>query len=98
MGDLLVVASQFIDLPPAHVDFAGPMERTIESAVRIRYSEQEPASSYRVEHRGYWFYVDDADLTSRAFLEGMVWMYESRVGSRQAGDAAPQLVLPVGGG
>ena len=98
MGDLLAIAGQFIELPASHAEFAMPMERTIESSVRILSSEQEPSSSYRVEHRGYWFYVDDSDLRSRAFLEAMVWMYESRVGSRQAGDAAPQLVLPVGGG
>jgi len=51
-----------------------------------------------VQHRGYWFYVDDSELESKMFLEAMVAAYLSRVGSKQAGDAGPQVVLPVGGG
>jgi hypothetical protein len=66
--------------------------------IRIRSAEQEPSFPYRVQHRGYWFYVDDSELESKMFLEAMVAAYLSRVGSKQAGDAGPQVVLPVGGG
>jgi hypothetical protein len=48
--------------------------------------------------RGYWFYVDDSDTESKVFLRFLVGLYKSRIGSRQAQDAAPQLVLPIGGG
>ena len=50
------------------------------------------------EHRDHWFYVDDSDTESKVFLRLLVGLYKSRIGTRQAQDAAPQLVLPVGGG
>jgi hypothetical protein len=42
--------------------------------------------------------VDDSEVESKIFLEAMVAAYSSRLGSKQAGEAAPQVVLPVGGG
>ncbi len=103
MGDMINVATRFVDVPAAHAEMvAAPAMVTAGPAgiptVRIRSSQEEPPFPYRVQHRGYWFYVDDYDLESRMFLEIMVAAYSSRVGSKQADDAAPQLVLPVGGG
>ena len=97
IADLLIIAGQFVDVPAAHAKIVPPIKRTLESPVRILSSEQEPPFPYRVQHRGYWFYVEDSDLMSREFLEVMVGVYTSRIGSKQAEDAAPQLVLPVGG-
>jgi hypothetical protein len=42
--------------------------------------------------------VDDSELESRLLLEPLVAAYSSRVGTRQAGDAEPRVVIPVGGG
>jgi hypothetical protein len=42
--------------------------------------------------------VDDTELGSKVFLEMMVAAFSSRVGSKQAGDDSPEVVLPVGGG
>lgn len=103
MGDMINVATRFVDVPAAHTEIvaapamvtSGPLRIP---PVRIRHSLAEPPFPYRVQHRGYWFYVDDNDLESRIFLEIMVAAYSSRVGSRQADDAGPQIVLPVGGG
>ena len=66
-------------------------------AIIIHSSKDEPAFQYRIQHRGYWFYVDDTELESKMFLEALVAAYSSRVGSKQAGDEKPQVVLPVGG-
>ena len=41
---------------------------------------------------------DDTDLNSRVFLEAMVAAYTSRVGSQQAGERQPDVVIPIGGG
>ena len=60
-------------------------QSSVMSSVRIRSTKEEPAFPYRVQHRGYCFYVDDADINSRVFLEAMVAAYSSRVGSKLAG-------------
>jgi hypothetical protein len=70
----------------------------VQSLVRIRSSEETPPSPYRIQHRGYWFYIDDSDPDSKMFFETLVAAYSSRVGSKEAGDEKPQIVLPLGGG
>lgn len=103
MSDVLFIAAQFVDVPEVHADIvqsvraltlaglAGPL-------LRIHTSERQPAFPYRVEHRGQWFYVDDADLRSKAVLEVLVTAYMTRIGAEPESGATPQLVLPVGGG
>jgi hypothetical protein len=91
-----------VDIPADHEDIVQPLvPRATESvrfpAITIHSSKEEPAFPYRIKHRGYWFYVDDTELESKMFLEALVAAYSSRVGSKQAGDEAPQVVLPVGG-
>ena len=103
MIDVMNLATRFVDVPTAHsgiVPPIGPLPRdsSLISSVRIRSSLEEPSFPYRVQQRGYWFYIDDSEIDSKVFLEAVVAAYSSRVGSKQAGDAAPQVVLPVGGG
>jgi len=102
MADVLVLATQFVEVPTAHAKIVPPIDPIaggpeVLSSLRIRSSEKEPPFPYRIRHRGYWFYVDDSDLQSKMFLEAMVAAYTSRVGSKQATDAGPQIVLPAGG-
>jgi hypothetical protein len=102
MLDALSLAARVVDVPEDHAAIVPTLEpwpgdRATGSRVRIRSSREQPDFPYRVRHRGYWFYVDDADLESKLFLEAMVAAYTSRVGSREATDATPQIVLPVGG-
>ncbi len=102
MGDMINLATRFVDVPATHTGIVATAATFTAGtygipSVRIRSSQQEPRFPYRVQHRGYWFYVDDSDLESKVFLEGMVTAYSSRVGTKQADDAAPQIVLPVGG-
>lgn len=103
MADALVLATHFVEVPTAHTKIVPPIDPIagdpeLLSSIRIRSSEKEPPFPYRTRHRGYWFYVDDSDLQSKMFLEAMVAAYTSRVGSKQATDAGPQIVLPAGGG
>jgi hypothetical protein len=100
MLDVLSLAARFVEVPAEHQEIIPPLQpwpgmRT--AAVKIRSSKKEPPFPYRVQHRGYWFYVEDTDLGSKAFLEALVAAYTSRVGSKEATDEAPQIVLPVGG-
>ena len=64
--------------------------------LHIRSSASEPAFQYRIQHRGYWFYVDDSEIESKAFLEAVVAAYSSRLGWKQSSEGQPQVVLPVG--
>lgn len=103
MGDVLNLATHFVDVPAEHAGIVPPLEITVSessvmSSVRIRSSKEEPVFPYRVQHRGYWFYVDDTEINSKVFLEAMVAAYSSRVGSKQVGEDTPQVVIPVGGG
>jgi hypothetical protein len=102
MVDAIGLAARVVDVPEAHSGMVPglelwPGESTTDAKVRIGHSRERPDFPYRVQHRGYWFYVDDTDLNSKVFLEAMVAAYTSRIGSQQAGQASPQIVLPVGG-
>jgi hypothetical protein len=102
MVDVIGLATRFVEVPAEHGNIVPAVQPPAEGAValppiRIRSSAERPPFPYRVQHRGYWFYVDDSELDSKMFLEALVAAYLSRVGSKQAGDAGPQVVLPVGG-
>ena len=103
VADILVFAGHFVEVPTEHTGIVPPIGKTviessIVSQVRIHSSKEMPAFPYRVQHRGYWFYVDDTDINSRFFLEAVVAAYSSRVGLKKAGEGAPEVVIPVGGG
>lgn len=103
MADAINLASQFVEIPQDHAVLVQPIKSIsadglVLPPVVIRSSKDEPPHPYRIQHRGYWFYVDDTDLESKIFLEVLVAAYSSRVGSRGAQDEGPQVVLPVGGG
>jgi hypothetical protein len=102
MADVINLATQFVEVPAAHASIVPLIKSQSQNAskipsIRIRSSTQQPSFPYRVQHRGYWFYVDDAEIDSKMFLETIVAAYLSRVGSKQAGDQGPQVVLPIGG-
>ena len=103
MSGVLNLACRFVVVPTDHSSIV-PTVTSLDGdawklpSIQIRSSATEPPDPYRVEHRGYWFYVDDTDIESKVFLDAMVVAYLSRVGSYQAGDAAPEVVIPIGGG
>lgn len=103
MVDVISLASHFVDVPQEHSEIVPPIkdiirQSSIISLVNIHHSREMPPFPYRVQHRGYWYYIDDTDLNSRVFLEAMVAAYTSRVGSKQAGERQPDVVIPIGGG
>jgi hypothetical protein len=103
MRDVLYLAARYVDVPQAHdaiVPQIDPLHSysALDSSIHIHHSEETPPFPYRVQHRGYWFYVDDTEIESKVVLEAIVAAFTSRVGSKEARDEAPQLVLPLGGG
>ena len=103
LGDRHPTAN-FVNVPDEHEAIVPQVERRfglspVIVGINIRSSREEPRFPYKVQHRGYWFYIDDTEIDSRIFLESMVAAYSSRVGSKQANEEGqPQVVIPVGGG
>jgi hypothetical protein len=102
MADVMGLATRFVEVPAAHAAIVPSMDAINIGdqdlpPVKIRSSKEEPPFPYRVQHRGHWFYVNDADIASKMFLEAMVAIYSSRVGSKRPDSAPPQIVIPVGG-
>jgi hypothetical protein len=102
MADAISLATQFVDVPAEHAGIVPSLEQlSLGSAavpsIRIRSSRERPPFPYRIQHRSYWFYVDDTEIQSKIFLEAMVAAYSSRVGSKGAQDEGPPVVLTVGG-
>ncbi len=104
MMDIINLTSFFVNVPDEHRVIVPEMVNRLGlspliSKINIRSSREEPSFPYKVQHRGYWFYIDDTEISSRIFLEGMVAAYSSRVGSKQLNEEGqPQVVIPVGGG
>ena len=100
--DLIRLAALEVEVPDVHRTIVPPLQRfrtatDLDLPLKILSSEEAPAVPYRVQHRGRWFYVDDTDIESRLFLDLVVTLYSSRLGSRGTSDSEPTLVLPIGG-
>ena len=98
---MLGLAKLTVEIPPAHqqegvVPSIDDIDNTaVRLPMRIRHSSQEPASPYRIRHRGYWFYIDETDLESKRIFETLVTVFQSRLGSVSP-TAGPLITLPVG--
>ena len=99
----LEIAAKSVDIPDEHQRRGiAPTEAAINSGVtlplRIRHSKDQPTSVYRIQHRGYWFYIDETDIESKQVFLALVTLYTSRIGSKPPDAQTPTLVLPIGGG
>jgi hypothetical protein len=64
--------------------------------VRIRSSKQEPKNAaVAVKHRGDWFYIDDANMTTKIFyrMARTLWSVSIAAAAEQKG--SPLLTIPV---
>jgi hypothetical protein len=76
---ILHFVSGGVDVPPGHVEkglaepagCAGPTD-----LIRVRVSKMRPChAAVAVRHRGHWFYIDDADRTSKETFELLLELY-----------------------
>jgi hypothetical protein len=102
-GRMLELSSLTVDVPAKHRESGvapaedGLVNSGLKLPMRIRHSAERPDSLYRIQHRGYWFYVDDTDMESKQVFLVMVSFYLSKLGSSEAPRGGPQVVLPLGG-
>ena len=98
---MLEIAARSVDVPPEHissriVSAEAAVNSEIVLPLRILHSVGQPAALYRIQHRGYWFYIDDTDTVSKEIFLLLVDTYLTRIGSAKPDAQAPRLVLPVG--
>jgi len=63
---------------------------------QVQSSRVKPAASLSVKYRGYWFYIDETDMTSKAAFLVMAEIYRLAISEGRPGQV-PILTLPVGG-
>ncbi len=99
---LMNAASRTVQTPPDH-ERSGvapplsevPTNTSLELPMQIKSSSEEPSDEYRIRHRGYWFYIDDRDYSSRRVFGQLVFSYIHTLGG--TAPAVPALTLPISG-
>lgn len=101
MLEIMQVASKEVQVPEddSKLSAAGVDQKSSTDATDwlvIKTSESAPSNnSLRIQYRDHWFYIDDADLTSRRTFAMLSALF-AVVGGTVPG-AHPVLTLPVGG-
>ncbi|MCP4286633.1 MAG: hypothetical protein GY792_19665 [Gammaproteobacteria bacterium] len=100
----IVYLAQGVTPPSAHIEqnltfsswpFPGPYNN-MDDIFRVHTSLVRPQTTLAVKHRGYWFYIDETDLTSKSTFLVLSEIYRlALIGADRA--QAPLLTLPLGG-
>jgi hypothetical protein len=105
--EVMFFLSQAVNVPPEHicsglvVETQNPdgspfdWDAVLGDLFHIRVTRHKPKSAFlAVQYRGYWFYIDDADTTSKITLTLFNDLFRlQRIG---AAEGQPLLTLPVG--
>lgn len=104
---VLFYLSQSVESPPGHEERGWvtvtkngdgrpfDWKALTDGLLRIRSSEGKPDNAFvAIPYRGFWFYIDDSDLTSKSTFGLLTQIYSLKSGSSSKG--APLLTLPVG--
>ena len=104
VAEIMLNAAESIDVPREHVE-EGLVEASADSSalavplptLRIHSSRNAPArANVAVEHRGWWYYVDDADLVSKRTFLQIQTLFLTRLSEATRGtQATPVLTIPV---
>ncbi len=64
--------------------------------VRIRSSKEEPKNAaIAVKHRGYWFFIEDANMTTKMFYRIVRTLWSVSIAAAAEQKSAPMLTIPV---
>jgi hypothetical protein len=102
VAEIMRNAALAIDVPRGHVE-AGLVEANagalavLGTTLRIHSSKSAPErANVAVKHRGWWFYVDDADRTSKLVFLQIQMLFLTRLSQAMRGtQATPLLTIPV---
>jgi hypothetical protein len=86
-GVAVLTADEF-DAPFDWADVTGDL-------LLVQHSRHKPeCAAVAVKYRGYWFYIDDRDHSSKATFVLLMQLFELRAGG--GAGTGPVLTLPVG--
>ena len=102
VAEIMLTAAASIEVPSEDLN-AGVVEpspdflETTHPILRIRSSRNAPdRANVAVEHRGWWFYVDDADLASKRMFQKIQMLFLTRLSEATRGtQTTPLLTIPV---
>jgi hypothetical protein len=98
--DLIEILRASIKLPAEHAD-AGiaihyPKPGMVGKNLRIDSSEEKPKqAALAVRHRGYWFYIHEADLRTKLYYLMIRTLWSVSIAAAAEQKAAPVLTIPV---
>lgn len=101
----IVYLSQAVNPPAEHLDqgittrkspLPGIEDSDITSIFSVQSSKEQPEASLAVKYRGYWFYIDETDMASKAAFLVMAEFYRLAISEGRPAQV-PILTLPVGG-
>lgn len=101
----IVYLSRAVKPPDEHIEkgiatkvwpLPGKDDAEIEKIFDVLSSKEKPEASLAVKYRGYWFYIDETDIASKAAFLVMAEFYRLAISEGQPGQV-PILTLPVGG-
>jgi hypothetical protein len=97
---LVQVLQAAVEVPEEHategLTIKYPAPGLVGKNIRIRSSKDEPKrAAVAVKHRGYWFYIDDANLNTKMFYKVVRMLWSVSIASSSDQKAAPVLTIPV---
>jgi hypothetical protein len=99
--DMVEILAARIDVPAEDISrgiaLDYPPVGRVGNKLAIRYSAENPDHAYiSVQHRGGWFYIDEADLATKEYFKLLGSLWSLAVAHSMAdGPAAPVLTVPV---
>jgi len=101
IAEILIDAAWDVEVPDEHVQ-AGvvaasePMPADGRPILRVHASRKAPrGANVAIRHRGWWFYIDDADLPSKHLFGDIQMLFLSRLSDVSRSQPAPVLTIPV---
>jgi hypothetical protein len=105
VAEILLTTAASIEVPredvnaglvEARADFPGILGTT-QPILKIHSSRNAPdRANVAVQHRGWWFYVDDTDLTSKRIFQRIQMLFLTRLSEATRGtQTTPVLTIPV---
>ena len=99
-NDLIEILRAAVEIPQEQVSaglaYKYPPPGLAGKDLHIYASKDKPVQpAVAVKHRGYWFYIDDADMTTKLYFKLVRTMWSVAISSVADQRAAPILTIPV---
>ena len=97
---LVQILQAAVEIPQEHATeglaIKYPAPGLVGKNVHIHSSKDEPKrAAVAVKHRGYWFYIDDANMNTKLFYKVVRMLWSVSIAASSDQKAAPVLTIPV---